>query len=196
VVYVLVLAGLGFGLLLLGGKMGYSLLTAAGFCCLAAASVWIGVETMITRRIVATSRYDRRANETYVGIAAIAQGIQLVLLGVFLATIAILFQLDLGAPLVRHFVRRPGGLLLLFGFAALTTAIIVGVGYVEQKEAPRFAYILDLLTSRLLGGVLLTVIGLAAVGLGLLEVFAPALFDTLGGGYLEAIYGSRAPQLE
>jgi len=72
---VLVLAVVGFTCALLGEKMDISLLTTAGFCCLGAVSVWIGIEVMITRRIVAPSRYDRRSSETYIGIAAIGLGL-------------------------------------------------------------------------------------------------------------------------
>lgn len=188
---VLGLAVIGFVCALLGERMEISLLTTTGFCCLGAVSVWIGIEVMITRRIVGPSRYDRRASETYIGIAAIAQGIELVLLGVFFAGGAILAQLDLGAPLFQLLIRRPGVLLLVFGVTCLTAAVTVSVGYLEQKETSRFAYILDLLTSRLLGGIILVAIGVGAIGLGLLEVFAPDLFDAWGGGYLEVLYGIR-----
>jgi hypothetical protein len=189
--YVLVLAVVAFLSVFLGQKMDIPFLTTAGICCLGAVSVWIGIVVMLTRRIVLPSRYDRRANETYVGIAAIAQGIQLVLLGVFLAVVAVLAHFDLGAPLFRLLIRRPGALLLACGVFILAAAVIVSVGYAEQKETTRFAYILDLLSSRLLGGVILVVIGVAAIGLGLLEVFAPDLFDAWGGGYLEVLFGTR-----
>ena len=191
VAIVLTLAAVGIISLVLGEKTDSSLLTTAGFCCLGAASIWIGIETIITRRIVLRSRYDRRANETYVGIAAIAQGIGLVALGLFLAGIALLVHLELGAPLLRHLLRRPGALLILFGLFAMTTAVTVGMGYVEQKETNRFAYFLDLLTSRTLGVLVLVAIGVIAIGLGLLEVFAPDQFDELGGGFLKALYGLR-----
>ena len=191
VAIVLTLAAVGIVCLVLGERMDSSLLTTAGFCCLGAASIRIGIETIITRRIVLRSRYDRRANETYVGIAAIVQGIGLVALGVFLAGIALFVHLQLGAPFVHHLVRRPGALLIFFGLFAMTTAVTVGVGYVEQKETTRFAYFLDLLTSRVPGVLILVVIGVVAIGLGLLEVFAPGQFDALGGGYLEVLYGIR-----
>jgi hypothetical protein len=108
-----------------------------------------------------------------------------------LAAVAVLAHFDLGAPFFRLLIRRPGALLLACGVFILTAAVIVSVGYVEQKETTRFAYILDLLTSPLLGGVILIVIGVAAIGLGLLEVFAPDLFDAWGGGYLEVLFGAR-----
>jgi len=34
-------------------------------------------------------------------------------------------------------------------------------------------------------------ITLGAAGLGFLEIFAPATFDNLGGGFLEVLYGLR-----
>jgi hypothetical protein len=188
---VLVLAAVGLVSAILGEKLDISLLTTAGLCCLGSASVWIGIDVMITRRIVLPSRYYRRANETFIGVAAIAQGIQLVLIGVFLAGASVLAQLDLGAPFFRLLIRRPGALLLAFGVFALTAAVIASVGYVEQKDTTRFVYILDLLASRLLPGVILFAIGAAAIGLGLLEMFAPDLVDAWGGGYLEVLFGVK-----
>ena len=38
-------------------------------------------------------------------------------------------------------------------------------------------------------GCLLIVIGLGATGLGLIDAVAPALFDKMGGGFLEMLYG-------
>jgi len=48
---------------------------------------------------------------------------------------------------------------------------------------------LNLLTSRLLPGVILVVIGLAFTALGLLDLTLPAVFDKMGGGFLEVLYG-------
>ena len=40
-------------------------------------------------------------------------------------------------------------------------------------------------------GIILIVIGLGTIGLGLFEFAAPRLFDEMGGGFLEVLYGSR-----
>jgi hypothetical protein len=186
-----ILAVIGFAAIFIGEKTDIALLTTAGFICVGAASLYLGIEVMCTRRIVLPSRYDRRANETYLGIAAIAQGVQLVLIGLFFASAAILFHLNLATPLFRLLVRRPGALLLLFGLFCLTAALTAAVGYLEQRETTRFVYILDLLTTRLLAGTIITIIGLAAIGLGCVEVFAPEVFDSWGGGYLELLFGAR-----
>ena len=43
----------------------------------------------------------------------------------------------------------------------------------------------------MLPGVILLMLGLSALGLGLLEIVAPTLFDGLGGGFLEVLYGVK-----
>jgi hypothetical protein len=40
-----------------------------------------------------------------------------------------------------------------------------------------------------LPGVILVVIGFGAVALGMIDLTAPAVFDKLGGGFLEMLYG-------
>jgi hypothetical protein len=64
-------------------------------------------------------------------------------------------------------------------------------GYREINEGFGFMVTMNLVISRVLPGVILLVLGLGAIGLGLLEMVAPTVFDNLGGGFLEELYGVR-----
>jgi len=67
--------------------------------------------------------------------------------------------------------------------------VIAFSGTEEEKQGTQWVVMLNLFTSRLLPGVLLVIIGLGAASLGLLDLTAPVLFDKLGGGFLEVLYG-------
>ena len=132
---------------------------------------------------------QRYYSETYLGLAAYAQGVQFNLIGIFLIGTSIAAYLDNGRDIFIHLVRRPWSVLVVFGTYCLMQAIIAIGGSVEQKEGTRWVVMLDFLVGRLLPGAILIVIGLGALGLGLFEFIAPAQFDALGGGFLEVLFG-------
>lgn len=164
----------------------------AGIGLAGLAGVLLGLDTIRTRRLVTVSRYDRRDSETWLGIAAIGQGVTIALTGLFLTGAAALAMLGTGRGAVVFFVRHPGGPLLAFAalcFAAAASAI---AGSVEEKQGQRWLVLLNLATSRLLPGVVLLALGAAATALGVLEIVAPSVFDRLGGGFLEVLFGAAS----
>jgi len=175
--------------LFLGQRLALNILTYAGFGLMGVVAIMFGVQAIVTRRMVQISRYNRHANETYVGLAAMAQGFILVIVGLLFIGIAIVAYLNSGRELFLHFVRHPGLVLLVFGLFLLLTAISAVIGTVEEKEGGRFEVLLNLLTSRLLPGLILFTLAVLAIALGLLEITSPATFDQLGGGFLELLFG-------
>lgn len=181
---------LGLLLVLGGDRLTIPLLTYAGLGLLGLAAMAIGWEGILTRRIVLGSRRTR-SRSTYTGVAAVAQGVQFNLLGIFLFGIAAAMYLNNAQGIIQHFARRPGLPLLVLGGACLLQAVIALSGSKEHRKGPRWVVITNLLVSRLLIGIILVVIGWGATGLGLLEFVAPAAFDQIGGGSLEVLYGVR-----
>ena len=169
-----------------GDKLSNSLLTYGGMVLFGSAVFLIGMEAAITRRIVLGRR---RYNETYVGLAAYAQGVQFMMIGTFLILVSFLAYFDTGRDMFLQLVRRPWPVLLIFGIYCLMQAVIAIGGYEEERQGTRWIVTVNLFISRLLPGMILIVIGLGAVALGLLDLTAPAVFDTLGGGFLEVLYG-------
>jgi hypothetical protein len=182
------LAVVAFLLAFLGDKLSSPALLYAGIAMFGVAAIVVGMEAMITQRIVLSR--NRNYSETYLGFAAYAQGVQFSIIGIFFIVAALAAYLDNGRDLFLHFVRRPWSVLVVFGVFCLMQAIIAIGGSVEQKQGSRFAVMLDLFAGRLLPGVILIVIGLGALGLGLFEFVAPAQFDALGGGLLEVMFGA------
>ena len=182
------LAVVAFLLAFLGDKLSSPALLYAGIAMFGVAAIVVGMEAMITQRIVLSR--NRNYSETYLGFAAYAQGVQFSIIGIFFIVAALAAYLDNGRDLFLHFVRRPWSVLVVFGVFCLMQAIIAIGGSVEQKQGSRFAVMLDLFVGRLLPGVILIVIGLGALGLGLFEFVAPAQFDALGGGLLEVMFGA------
>lgn len=179
-------------LLVLGGdKLSMPILGNAGLACFGLTAMVIGWEAILTRQIVFGRR--RHGNvQTYTGVPAILQGVQFNLLGLFLIVIAIMIYFNAnGRAVVLQMVRRPGLPLIVFGMLFLIQAVITLTGPRELKQGERWIVILNLLVSRLLPGGILVVLGLGAVGLGLFEIVAPNIFDEMGGGFLEVLYGLR-----
>jgi uncharacterized membrane protein len=177
-------------LLFLGQWLSKEVFTYAGFGLMGVVAILFGLQAIITRQMLQVSRYSRRATETYVGIAAIAQGIILTMVGFLFIGVALVAYLNRGRELFLHFVRHPGLILLIIGLLLLMMAISAIVGTVEEKEGSRFEVALNLLASRLLPGVILIALAAGAIGLGLLEIASPATFDQLGGGFLEVLFGA------
>jgi len=182
------LAIIAFLLAFLGDKLSSPALLYAGIAMFGVAAIVVGMEAMVTQRIVLSR--NRNYSETYLGFAAYAQGVQFSIIGIFFIVAALAAYLDNGRDLFLHFVRRPWSVLVVFGVFCLMQAIIAIGGSVEQKQGSSFAVTLDLFVGRLLPGVILIVIGLGALGLSLFEFVAPAQFDALGGGLLEVMFGA------
>ena len=170
----------------LGDKYSISILTYGGISLFGMTAILIGMEAAITRRIVLGRR---RYDETYVGFAAYAQGMQFMIIGAFFIGVSFLAYFDTGRDIFLQLIRRPWSILLVLGFYCLMQSVIAFSGYEEAKQGERWVVILNLLTSRILPGVILVVIGLGIMALGLLDLTAPAVFDKLGGGFLEVVYG-------
>lgn len=134
------------------------------------------------------SRYSRKLSETYVGIAAIAYGITFLILAVFLFYVNYLVITNEGQSFFELVIRSPGGVLLVIGIYILSYSIIAFAGYKEQTQATKFVYYLDLVTSRLLPGILLLLWGLGFTVLGIIEILNPVYFDSIGGGFIEFLF--------
>ena len=177
---------LGFAFAYAGDKLSIHLLFYGGISFFGIAAFLIGAEAMLTRRIVLGRR---RYKETYLGLPAIAQGVQFMFIGGFFVGVSFIAYFDTGRDIFLQLIRRPWPALLTFGVFCLMQAVIAFGSYEEAKQGTRWIVVLNLLTSRLLPGILLTVIGLGFVTLSLLDLMGPAVFDSLGGGFLEVLYG-------
>ena len=171
-----------------GDKLSIPILLYAGISIFGVAAIVVGMEAMITQRIVLYRQ--RNYSETYLGFAAYAQGVQFSLIGLFFISTSIAAYLDNGRDIFLHLVRHPWSVLVVFGIFCLMQAIIAIGGSVEQKQGTHWVVVLDFFVGRLLPGIILIVIGLGATGLGLIEFVAPERFDALGGGFLEVLFGA------
>ena len=172
----------------LGDKYSISILLYGGISLFGMTAFLIGAAAIVKRRIVLGRR---RYNETYIGVAAIAQGFQFIFIAAFFVGVSVYAYFDTGSDLFLQFVRRPWPVLLTLGVYCLMQSVIAFSGYEEAKQGERWIVMLNLLTSRLFPGVILVVVGLGFMGLGLLDLTMPAVFDRLGGGFLEVLYGVR-----
>jgi len=185
---VIILAIIGILLILYDRFLGSYLLLNLGGVLFSISGIMIGMEAIINRKIILRSPYHRRLSETYIGVTAVAQGLIIIIIGCFLIGILLLNYLNSGYSLFQYFVKRPGIPFLLFSLMSLLTAIIATIGSLEEKQGSKFVIILNLLTSRFLPGIILIVLGTVFLCLGILEIFKPEYFDSIGGGFLEALF--------
>lgn len=186
----IVLIVLGLLLVFGGTRLDLPLLLDAGIACLGLACVALGWDAILTRHIVIGSR--RRGNRrTYTGVAAVLQGVQFNLIGLFLIGAAAMLYLNVdGRSFSLQMARHPGLPLTVIGGLLLLQSAIVLVGE-TLAERTRWSVAVDLFILRLLPGTILAVLGLGAIGLGMFEILAPEAFDARGGGMLEKLYGVR-----
>ena len=171
-------------------KLSMPILTNVGMGLFGLGAMAVGWEAIITRRIRLGTR-SRGTSQTYIGFPAVLQGIQFNLIGIFLIGAAGLIYLNNGRALFLQYVRRPGIPLVVIASLILLQSVIMFAGYREITRGPGWMVTINLLFSRMLPGVILLILGLGAIGLGLLEIVAPAAFDALGGGFLETLYQVR-----
>lgn len=170
----------------LGDEYSMPILLYGGISLFGMTAILIGMEAVVTRRIVLGRR---RHDETYVGLAAYAQGMQFMMIGAFFIGVSFLAYFVTGRDIFLQLVQRPWPVLVVMGFYCLMQSVIAFSGYEEVKQGERWVVMMNLLTSRILPGVILVVIGLGIMALGLLDLTVPAMFDKLGGGFLEVLYG-------
>lgn len=186
----IILGLLSIALVFVGDKLSIPLWSNAGIACLGLTSIVIGWQAIITRRIV-LGRRRRGSRQTYTGLAAILQGVEFNLLGLFLIIVAIMLYENLNAhELALQMARHPGLPLMVFGMLCLIQSVITLIGPLDSQEGPRWTLLIGSL-ARFLPGILLILIGVVMTGLGVFEILAPNLFDKMGGGFLEALYGIK-----
>ena len=178
-------------LVFVGDKLSIPLLTYFGLACLGLTSALIGWEAIFTQQmVIGRQRHGNR--QTYTGLPAILQGVQFILLGLFLVGISFMLYTRMnGRELAMQMARHPGLPLILFGALCLMQSVITLMGSHELQEGQRWLVTMNLLISRLLPGIILVVIGFALTGLGVFELLAPGTFDEMGGGFLEVLYGIK-----
>jgi hypothetical protein len=178
-------------LVFVGDRFSIPFLTYFGIACLGLTSALIGWEAIFTQRMV-VGRRRHGSRQTYTGLPAILQGIQFILLGLFLAAVSFMLYTKMnGRELAMQMARHPGLPLILFGLLCLMQSVITLIGSHELQEGMHWVVVMNLLVSRLLPGIILVVIGVGMTGLGLFEIAAPQAFDQMGGGLLEVLYGIK-----
>lgn len=152
----------------------------------------MGLEGIVERRMRMSSRYHRYRVETFVGAAAVCQGLLFVLMGTFLAGGSYLAWAGGGHGAFRYFARRPGLALLFFAAVLGAATVVTGTGSVEDQEGARAQVLLTAFASRWLPAIVLAVLAAGAAFLGVYEIVAPDRFDAMGGGVLEMLVDDSA----
>lgn len=188
-------AGLGILFFYLGSRYSSGSLIFLGVAFFGAYFSIDGINTVINRRIIldpnneGTQKVKSMLPPSWFTWADVARGTLTISLGVFLVIITLMGFSGLAKPTFNYFVRHPGAVLLTLSAACFLYALvtITGTGHLatnsKWKEWLRFT------TSQLFPGFFWLALGLFFVGLGLLELFAPEVFDHWGGSFLESFFG-------
>lgn len=109
--------------ILIGEIFSISILNLIGIILLSDSGNLIGVEAIGKQICLKRALYDRKAIETYPGLAAIIQDIIIILLGILLSPISILVYFDIGRSIFLYFVLRTGILLIIIVLYFILTAL-------------------------------------------------------------------------
>lgn len=120
----------------------------------------VGIEAIIRCKIILPSPYHRRLSETYIGIAVVAQGLMIILVGCFLIGLLVLNYFNSGRSLFLYFVKHPGVSFLFLSLMYCLTAVIAIIGSIEDKQGSKFVITFNLLTSRFLSVTILILLGI------------------------------------
>src|ERR1041384_4348861 len=101
-----VLGVLSLLLVFAGDKLSIPFVSDSGIACLGLTSIAIGWEAIVKRRIV-IGRRRHGSRETYTGVAAMLQGVEFNLIGLFLIAFALMLYAhldarELGVQIARH----------------------------------------------------------------------------------------------
>lgn len=187
----IILAGIGIILILFSILTHSSFTLNIGGVLFSLAGMMVGIEAILRRKIILRSPYNRRLSETYIGITAVAQGLLVILTGCFLIILILIHYFSEAQNLFHHFIRRPGIPLIFLSSYCILTAIFMSIGSIGDKQGTKLQIIQKLITSHFLSSFILIVLGLLFFFLGVLEIFNPVYFDSLGGSLLEVIFLSE-----
>jgi len=167
----------GFGSVYLGWKGEMLALIYVGLLPIGLAVAWWGVEAIRTK----TSSYiggdqDSSISYSYVGLAAAADGVLLVLVGILAAGFGVVGLLGFQEKLLAFINQHPGPAIIAGGVGALAFGSTLALGTTEDRRS--FWSVLASLPERLVGGLLL-ILGLLGVLVGSLELISPRHFQLL-----------------
>jgi hypothetical protein len=176
-----VLPGVGLLLLVLGVDRELGIALDAGIMILAAAGVSAGAATAALRRVVVPAPTRRLVLLTFTGPAAVCSGVALAILGLTAGAVGILHATGTSAAGLKALViARPGLVLAPAGATLLSHGLSYVVGFPEGRDPKGGRFWNALLSAPArLGGLILVVLGVAALALGAWELASPAAFDRL-----------------
>jgi hypothetical protein len=182
------LIGLGVLLMVGGDRLAVPALLHAGLAVIGLGFIVGGGAAIVTRQYTLPLR--KASEATYYGLGAMLYGTVLVWIGVWILSIAGILILDVGQAVFRSVIRRPGFVLVNVAFMMLASGAVVLTSLAGSQSSQGTGRFLNLIQTvfNSIPALILTVLGLALLGLGVLEIVSPATFDQMGGGFLEILF--------
>jgi len=184
-------AGLGILFFYLGSRYSSGSLVFLGVALFGVYFSTDGINTVINRRIIldpnneGTLKVKSLLPPSWFSWADVARGALSISLGVFLEGIAIAGYFGMAKPIFNYFIRHPGLVLLTLSAVCFLYSLITIARTGQPIPASPWGKWFRFITSQMFPAIILIALGLFFAGLGLLELFAPEVFDQLGGGFLE-----------
>ena len=169
----------GCGLIFLGWKVGSRSLMSLGALPIGVSAFMWGVDAVRTR----TSDYDSSTTHegyypafSYRGLAAVGDGVSLILWGVLIIAGGLLFLFHLEHSFIHGIKERPGLVLIFSGFLMASSSLTLILG---AREENRVSGRMLVSIPRRLFGLLLFLTACGALLSGLYELVNPSGFDSL-----------------
>lgn len=186
---------LSFAALITGFNLAWPRLAAVGVIGLGLSALWIGYLAISERRLmfIRGGTMTRREYRYFIyeGVAAVPYGLAYVVGGACLITPAVLFLNGTSLARMRDVVlARPSLALIPLGALFLSHGLGFLIGFVHRggsRWQRAFGILLD--APARLGGLILIAWAVAALAIGVVEWFRPALFNE----WFQSIFGNPWP---
>ncbi len=172
----IILVVAGFGLIYVGTELSVPLLIHVGLLPIGGGLFLFGWDAIQKRRSSYTGgEQDASQTETYFGLAAVMDGIVLVLLGIAVFVLGVILIVGLGEYVLEKVQERPGSLMVFVSALLIATSITWVLGSQESREG--WALVGSL--PKRIAGVIFFILGVTLGTLALIEMVSPQGFDQI-----------------
>lgn len=130
-----------------------------------------GLESLITRRM--SFRFSTHGAERHAGAPSVIWGFMAFVIGVCVIAAAYLMEAGMWRSALNYLARRPGPMIALAGVLVACAGMLL----MFNRGRRSVAWTVLVRAPKTLFGFLLVVTGVAAIGLGLWEVFEPRTYQ-------------------
>ncbi len=140
--------------------------------------LFLGIDQIRKRLVYETYGEESQTHRTYSGLAAVMNGIGVVVIGLVMISLALILLAGYGEFALKYLKEHPGVALLSGGIFLFSWSVSGIIGPEEEKLKRSFWLFITSIPKRILS-IILVLVGLILIAGGIIEITSPALFDSI-----------------